>query len=147
MTYYEHYLNGDFEKVWNELQELGSDVRREPYYSDAKAVASETMRRVYRNCERIVTRLRSLGYSFDAFPDGSRRSYLGQPLVRPSSNLKAECAELESEAGTLPLSLTAFWNEVGAVDLVGRCPSWPDGLDPLVVDPPEGALSFLCEEE
>ena len=25
--------------------------------------------------------------------------------------------------------------------------AWPDGLDPLVVDPPEGALSFLHDEE
>ncbi len=26
-------------------------------------------------------------------------------------------------------------------------PTFPDGLDPLVVDPPEGALSFLYDEE
>ena len=59
----------------------------------------------------------------------------------------SDCDELESQAGTLPISLSAFWREVGAVDLVGGCRSWPDGLDPLVVDPPEGALSFLYEEE
>jgi hypothetical protein len=41
----------------------------------------------------------------------------------------------------------AFWQEVGAVELVGMHPAWPDGLDPLVVYPPEGALSFLFDEE
>ena len=41
----------------------------------------------------------------------------------------------------------ALWQEVGAVGLVGMHPRWPDGLDPLVVDPPEGALSFLFDEE
>jgi len=147
VTYYERYLNGDHEGVWKQLQDLGSDVRLEPHFSDACAVAAETMRRVQRNCERIVSRLRSMGYSFNAFPDGSRRHYVGEPLVRPSQTFRTDCDELESQAGPLPISLTAFWQEVGAVDFVGRCISWPDGLDPLVVDPPEGALSFLYEEE
>lgn len=61
--------------------------------------------------------------------------------------MRNDCAELEEQAGLLPLSLVAFWQEVGAVDLVGMHPAWPDGLDPLVVDPPEGALSFLFDEE
>ncbi len=61
--------------------------------------------------------------------------------------MRADCAELEAEAGPLPLSLVTFWQEVGAVDLVGMHPAWPDGLDPLVVYPPEGAPSSLFEEE
>ena len=61
--------------------------------------------------------------------------------------MRRDCQELVEQAGQLPLSLAAFWQEVGAVDLVGMHPDWPAGLDPLVVDPPEGALSFLCEEE
>jgi len=61
--------------------------------------------------------------------------------------MRADCAELEAEAGSLPLSLVAFWQEVSAVDLVGMHSAWPEGLAPLVVDPPEGALSFLVEVE
>jgi hypothetical protein len=61
--------------------------------------------------------------------------------------MRADCDELEDEAGLLPLSLSTFWQEVGAIDLVGMHLAWPDGLDPLVVDPPEGALSFLYDEE
>jgi hypothetical protein len=147
MNYLERYRNGEHEQVWNELQALGPLIRQEPYVTPAQAVASETMRRVRRNCERLVSRLQSLGYVFGTFPDGTRRSYTADPLTRPSEQMRADCAELESEAGLLPLSLFAFWQEVGAVDLVGMHPAWPDGLDPLVVDPPEGALSFLFDED
>jgi hypothetical protein len=58
-----------------------------------------------------------------------------------------DCTELEAQAGPLPLSLVAFWTEVGSVDLVGMHPAWPDGLDPLVVEPPEGALALLYDYE
>jgi hypothetical protein len=147
MNYLERYRNGEHEQVWNELQALGPLVRQEPYVTPAQAVASETMRRVRRNCERLVSRLQSLGYVFGTFPDGTRRSYTADPLILPSDQIRADCDELEDEAGPLPLSLSAFWQEVGAVDLVGMHPAWPDGLDPLVVDPPEGALSFLFDED
>lgn len=147
MNYLERYHNGEYEQVWNDLQALGASVRQEPHSSEAQAVATETMRRVRRNCERLISRLRTLGYVFGTFPDGSRRSYKVEPLTPPSKTMHADMAELESEAGLLPLSLIAFWQEVGAVDFVGMHPAWPEGLDPLVVDPPEGALSFLFDEE
>src|SRR5258706_569195 len=147
MNYLERYHNGEYAQVWNDLQSLGSGVQQEPYATQAQAVATETMRRVRRNCERLISRLHTLGYVFGTFPDGSRRSYTVDPLTVPSDSMHADCAELESEAGPLPLSLVTFWQEVGAVDLVGMHPAWPDGLDPLVVDPPEGALSFLFDEE
>lgn len=146
MNLLERYLAGEHEKVWDELQALGAEVRNETYRAQAQAVAAETMRRVRRNCEKLVTRLNALGYQFGVYPDGSRRSYQGEPLTIPSRSMQADCDELEAEAGPLPLSLTAFWQEVGAVDFVGRHPAWGDGLDPLVVDPPEGALSFLFEQ-
>lgn len=147
MNYLERYRNGDFERVWDELQALGPAVREEPHYSRAREVANETMQRVRHNCDLIVARLRSAGYLFGTYPDGSGRSYACEPLAPPSDATRADIAELEAEAGPLPLSLKAFWQEVGAVDFVGMHPAWPDGLDPLVVDPPEGALSFLYEEE
>jgi hypothetical protein len=147
MNYLERYLNGEYEQVWSDLQALGPAVRQEPHYALACEVAVETMHRVRHNCEIIVSRLHSAGYNFGAFPDGARRSYRAEPLAAPSKAMRADCAELEELAGPLPLSLVAFWQEVGAVDLVGMHPSWPDGLDSLVVDPPEGALSFLYDEE
>lgn len=146
MNYLERYQNGEYEQVWNELQSLGASVREEPYRTQAQEVATETMRRVRRNCERIVSRLQTFGYNFGKYPDGSRRFYRPKPLTPPSSQMQASARELESEAGPLPLSLTTFWQEVGAVDLVGMHPKWPDGLDALVVDPPEGPLSDLDNE-
>jgi hypothetical protein len=146
MNYLERYQSGEYGQVWQELQALGAGIRKEPYNTQAQAVATETMRRVRRNCERIIARLQSFGYVFGTFPDGTRRSYTVTPLTPPSDHMRADREELEAEAGPLPLSLVAFWQEVGAIDLVGMHPSWPDGLDPLVVDPPEGALSYLDDE-
>ena len=147
MHYLKRYRNGEYEQVWIDLQALGGSVRREPYYAQAQAVATETMRRVRRNCERVIARLRAVDYRFGIYPDGTRRSYTVEPLTPPSDQMRADRAELETAAGPLPMSLVSFWQEVGAVDLVGMQPAWPDGLDPLVVDPPEAALSFLFDEE
>jgi hypothetical protein len=143
MNYLERYLNGEYEQVWSELQAVGSAVRQEPHFSLAQQVASETMGRVRRNCELLVCRLDSLGYVFATYPDGSNGYFTLGPLVPPSESTLADCAELEERAGPLPLSLKAFWHQVGSVDFVGMHPSWPAGLDPIVVYPPEAAIHDL----
>lgn len=147
MNYLERYRNGEYEQVWNDLQALSQAVRQEPHYSLACEVAAETMRRVRRNCERLISRLRSAGYVFGVYPDGSRGYYTQGALVPLSDSMRADLTSLEEQVGPLPLSLVAFWQEVGSVDFVGRHPSWPGGLDPLVVYPPEAALSDLDSEE
>jgi hypothetical protein len=53
-SYLERYLNGEREQVWAELMTLGAAVREVPLYSDAWAVASETMRRVRHTIELLV---------------------------------------------------------------------------------------------
>jgi hypothetical protein len=143
MNYLERYLNGEHERVWSELQALGVAVRKEPIYSQARQVAEETMRRVRRNCERIVARLRESGYIFGVYPDGTKGYYTSGPLVSPNQEMHADQETLEEAVGPLPISLVSFWQQVGSVDLVGMHPSWPSGLDPLVVYPPEGACSDL----
>ena len=147
MNYLERYTNGDYIAVWNDLQALGPSVRLTSYLPEAQAVAKETMRRVGRNCERLIARFQALGYNFGTYPDGSRRDFPLQPLTPPTDNMLSDCTELEDQAGPIPLSLRAFWQEVGTVDLVGMHPEWPIGLDPLVVDPPEGAVSYLNDFE
>ncbi len=143
MNYLERYHHSEYEQVWSDLQALGATVRQEPHYSLACEVAAETMRRVRRNCELLVSRLRAAGYVFGIYPDGSRGYYTQGPLVPPSESTRSKVAELEAQVGPIPLSLVAFWQEVGSVDLVGMHRSWPAGLDPLVVYPPEAALSEL----
>ncbi len=147
MGYLERYANGEYEQVWAELQALGAPVRSEPLYSEAREVANETMRRVRRNCERIVGRLRSMGYRFDIYPDGSDRIFTFGPLTAPKDCLRTDMETLEQATGPIPISLGAFWEQVGSVDLIGMGPSWPTGLDPLVVEAPASGVSELDEME
>jgi hypothetical protein len=144
MDYLQRYLEGEFEQVWSDLQALGPAIWHEPHYSAACAVAAETMRRVRRNCELIVARLYGEGYIFGRYPDGSDGYYgTGGPLVTPTPETKAAHARVEARVGPLPLSLAAFWREVGSVDLVGMPPSWPALLDPLVVYGPDAAIEDI----
>ncbi len=147
MGYLERYANGEYERVWAELQAIGPAVHSEPLYSEARAVADETMRRVRRNCERIFGRLRSMGYRFDIYPDGSDRIFTFGPLSAPDGTLRTDMETLERAAGPIPISLVAFWEQVGSVDLIGMGPSWPTGLDPLVVEAPAAGVSELDEME
>lgn len=145
MNYLERYRNAEYELVWAELQALGPEVRDSSQYVQAVAVATETMRRVRRNLELIVSRLNSMGYIFGKYPDGSIYQDQHEPLSFPTRMLRATVAQLEKEAGPLPLSLVTFWQEVGAVDLIGMRPEWPTGSDPLVVYPPDATLSCLYD--
>jgi hypothetical protein len=139
----ERYKNGECLGVWKDLMALGPAVRDEPDWSQAGEVVVEMMSRVRRNCETIISRLGQMGYDFTRYPGGSRRYGDMPPFTPPSDDMREAQMELEDAAGPLPLSLTTFWEVVGAVDLVGMGPGWPDGLDPLVVDPPEGALAWI----
>jgi hypothetical protein len=64
-TFHDRYTAGEHERVWAELVALGEAVRHEPVYTDAVAVARETMRRAQANVETLIDRLHSLGYRFD----------------------------------------------------------------------------------
>ena len=147
MDYAQRYVNGEYEQVWKELLALGADVRKEPQYSLARRVADETMRRVRANCEQLVDRLQTLGYTFGVYQDGSPGYYSPGPLVPPDAASRADMATLEDGMGPLPLSLMAFWEQVGSVDFVGMHPEWVKGRDPLVVNPPEAAIAELDEAD
>src|SRR5512142_1974934 len=147
MSYLARYLNGEHEQTWAELQALGPAVRESPVYADARAVADETMQRVRRNCERLIERLRAMGYQFGVYPDGSEPPYNPGACPPPGEDTARDMRTLAAAIGPLPISLVAFWEQVGSVDLMGKPPGWALGLDPLVVDPPEGAVSELDEME
>src|SRR5579871_469525 len=63
-SYFQRYIKGECVAVWDELMALGESVREAPLYSDAWAVAKETMRRVRYNLALVAPRLRALGYVF-----------------------------------------------------------------------------------
>jgi hypothetical protein len=132
---FDRYVAGEHEKVWNELVTLGPAVREDPHAADALAVAYETMRRVEANVRTITERLQTIGYK------GAHE----QMHEAPGRKAYKEIERLEKKAGTLPLSLRAFYEVVGAVDWIGQHPSLaPENdvvaPDPLVIFPLEDAL-------
>jgi len=137
-TYLDRYLAGEHERVWAELVALGPAVRDESIYTDARAVAHETMRRVRYNIETFIPRLVAIGYQFGYgwLRPGEEQHAQGQPPVFASLplNCKTQLAEMEQVAGPLPLSLHAFYEQIGALNFVGAAPErWH--LDGPVADP------------
>jgi hypothetical protein len=125
----ERYLAGDHLRVWTEMTSSGPLLRQEPDWEDAAAVARETMRRARVNVERLIELLPATGFEFENSPDSL--------IVAPDSTAIEALDRLETQVGTLPLSLRCWFEEVGQVDLVGRNPNWNHDLtDPLVVNAP-----------
>jgi hypothetical protein len=139
---FDRYIGGEYQKVWEELIALGPSVREDPAAADGLAVAYETMRRVDSNVETLAARLRSIGYRYKN----------AQPHQGPGPR-KAwkQIARLEKAAGTLPLSLRAFYDVVGAVNFIGEHAAIdPPGNsippDPLVVEPVEHAFDPILSK-
>jgi hypothetical protein len=137
--YLSRYRSGDHEAVWAELLALGPAIRDEPLYSEALAVAHETMSRARRNVATLIERLTAMGYHFGRYPDGSSPAFYSGPLSPPDPGIKAQIDRLEAGIGSIPLSLRVWWEVVGTVDFIGQHPDWPELSDPLVVYPPEAA--------
>jgi hypothetical protein len=113
MSYLERYRNGEVVQVWEELIALGDQVREEPLYSDARAVARETMERARRNIETIYKRLQSIGYQFEA-----ERSYKKGPdqaadLLNGLRDQLAGDSMLESMFGRMLGSLESMSEQLG----------------------------------
>ena len=142
MKYFDRYKNGEFVAVWDELSALGGAVRDPAIFGDAMSVAHLTMERVATNIGRLVERLASHGYEFGVYPDGTSYAIKSAALAKPDAEFRAHIIELERSAGTIPLSLKAFWDVVGSVSLIGRArDSWPEYGDPLCVEAPMAGLA------
>jgi hypothetical protein len=143
-SFLERYLQGEHERVWDELYARGDAIYEEPLFEDAVAVVQKTMFRVRKNINEITARLHTLGYAFGTYPDGHTNIYgYTQPHNPPKENIDKEILEFEQlkGVGKLPLSLSLFWQIVGDVDWMGYHPLWPAYSDPLVVYPIEAAIS------
>lgn len=149
-SFFSRYQKGECEAVWAELLALQGQVRHEPHYSDALAVARETMRRAQHNIEVLISRLQLVGYTFgyawiepraliedrelhEAASDEEREeverysirawAQTKPPvLAPPRPDVQFRLAELEQAIGLLPLSLRAWYENVGAVNFVGTPP-------------------------
>jgi hypothetical protein len=138
-SFLERYEHGEHVAVWNDLLALGDDVAQPPLYADALAVAQATMRRVRHNLEVLIPRLRRLNYAFGGrffaamTPDEEAEARRQAPfLALPGPQTPVRLAELEAVVGPLPLSLRAFYEVVGSVNLVGRFP--PGTFGPAEVE-------------
>jgi hypothetical protein len=169
----ERYLAGAHREIWAELGTLGASVRDDANAADALAVAYETMQRVETNVRTLVDRLTAMGYAFggpgsstavpqlsglfgalmqslvqSAPPRREPTSSAARPHVPPGPNAQREVASFEKRFGTLPLSLRAFYETVGQIDLTGRHPTLAPLPNPVAPDPlvvyglEEGALEF-----
>jgi len=147
---YDRYMAGEHVAVWSELMAAGAAVRSDPRAADALAVAYETMSRVDANVRTLVTRLAEIGFEFTT-PDGVKRK-AKDVHVAPDARAAKRIQRVEKTVGPLPLSIRAFYEVVGSVDLIGRHPSLapPTGRvapDPLVVIGLDEATSELEDEE
>jgi hypothetical protein len=139
---FERYVNGEHERVWDELHALRSAVRSLDHFDAVTTIARETMRRVRHNCEILIPRLESLGWHFGydwAHPGAYAQeriaaapAVLGEPTPPPVLD------EIERRYGVLPLSFRAFYEVVGEINFVGTPfarPNWPgmDELDPMYI--------------
>jgi hypothetical protein len=131
-SYFERYRAGERLAVWQELVALGGRIQHPSLNEDALEVARETMGRVLVNVTTIASRMVEEGYT------------LGEFRAPPPADTEANIAQIEREAGVLPLSLRAFYEVVGAVSLLGQ-PSdgelyyqpsevYPDPLETMPVD-------------
>jgi len=146
---YDRYVAGEHTAIWSELMAQGSAVRSEPLAADALAVAYETMSRVDQNVRAVVTRLGEIGFEFTT-PDGARRR-VSDVHVLPDARIAKRIQRIEKASGPLPLSIRAFYEVVGSIDLIGRHPSVapPSGEvppDPLVVLGIDEAVSGMEDE-
>lgn len=136
--YLQRYLRDETAMVWAELTALGEAVRQEPLYSDALAVARETMRRARHNIGHLVSRLQSLGYTF-AHPNA---------IYDPLNEIGLQALEeVEETYGPLPIALRAWYEEVGTVCLLGAHPrlSQYQSIDPASVTAPLSDPLFIHE--
>jgi hypothetical protein len=137
------YRDGEQFDVWQELTRLGGRVRGPKILPHARAVAREAMFRLRGAVERLIESWGAQGFEFGYGWAGEiHRERVAQapPLLgSPRSEEIAALDRFETQIGPLPVSLRAFYEVVGAVNLVGAAPGlpWPgrEELDPLQIVP------------
>jgi hypothetical protein len=147
---YERYQGGAHRDVWRELVSLGARVREDPYAADALAVAHETMGRVQKNVRMLVERLTALSYRFGTPGGRDRTTHAHTP---PPPDIHKQIVSFERAYGILPLSLRAFYEVVGEVNLNGSHPTLAPADGPVAPDPlvvyalDEGAVEYEADDD
>jgi hypothetical protein len=122
MSYLERYQHGEYVQVWEELIALGDRVREEPVYSDACAVARETMERGRRNIETIYQRLQSIGYQFEIERSPKKGPDQAADLLSGLRDQLAGDSKLESVFGRMLGSLETMSEQLNQMFPVSNQP-------------------------
>lgn len=113
MRFYDRYLNGETEQVYEDIYKLGEDAFLKETFPVIENVLTETFQRVSYNLEVIYRELTNINYRFK-----TKFNYnFEKPLLKPLSNTDKLLNKLEKTLkpfGFVPLSLRMFYRIVGA---------------------------------
>ena len=118
MSLIDRYCAGEYKEVVDQLTQSGQAD------GEAKLVANEIMIRVRSNLQTLAQRWRNLGF------------VLEKPLGKPTE--KKVLQNFEEMAGKLPLTLLAFYEQIGWINFIEQPTGspWPptEELDPIAVN-------------
>lgn len=147
MSFLQSYLDGNYEEVWDKLNEI-LFFEDDKLLADARLVVQETMLRVRKNIVTVVGRLREINYQFMA---ETMAEEFGPPLTGdesspyspPEPQVGQFLEQIEQSVGPVPLVLRGWFEIVGSVNLIGTHPSLTPGDASILADP----LVFMSPRE
>ncbi|MDO1451946.1 hypothetical protein Q0590_37100 [Rhodocytophaga aerolata] len=150
MTYYERYLNGETEAVYEEILSLGNKAFQPTIFADIEKVLIETFQRVAYNLEILYEELNKIDYLFKTQFEGNFERPLHKPLPDTGSLLQQLDKAVEP-FGFVPISLKYFYKIVGGVNFVWDYETndeirWPVA-DPIQIVSLDGLVSMISDDD
>ncbi len=113
MTFYDRYLTGESEKVYDDIYKLEQDAFLPENIADIEKVMTETFERVSYNLDIIYKELSDIHYLFKS----DFKHNFERPIVKPLADTEKLLASLDKSVrpfGFIPISLKMFYRIVGA---------------------------------
>src|SRR5688500_2190430 len=111
MTFYDRYINGQTQQVYQDIYALGQDAFSPTNLPDIEQVLTETFQRVAFNLDIIYAELKNINYLFKTEYKFNFERPLHKPLPDTGLLLKKLDTAVESY-GFVPLSLKFFYKIV-----------------------------------
>jgi hypothetical protein len=150
MTLYERYINGQTEKVYEDIFALNEDAFSITHLPDIEKVLTETFERVSYNIDIIYSELKNIDYLFKK----DCKYNFQRPVVKPLTNTDELLVKLDSVVkpfGFIPLSLKMFYKIVGSCNFgwdyeTNEDIIWPCA-DPLQIISLDDLVSEVTNED
>ena len=91
----------------------GKEINSSPVLADAEQIAAETMRRAKANVLTLLARLPEIGYKFKYGFEETPNEIVA--YAEPSTDVEEAIRNFEKTIGPIPLSIKAWYRQVGAV--------------------------------